>query len=723
MVMHEFLFGIAMQVLSPYVSTDISSLLHMQEKVAGYQRQDEVVESGEYPTEPDVAFGTNVIQADADLLNKRAEEGIQNVLQEAQKELQLPTDSLAEPALPSLEELEQRLSTEALPEDGGNLFDGTSLDGNRGQQDENKRDFAEILTDENLAAEQTKAQKKAEAERLAKEQAEAEAKKREEERIAAAAAKAAEEARIAAQKEFEKEQRLRIEEAEKRAREAEREQLLQQMEKERAEAEAKRQAELEAAKQRKEEEEKMRLEEQKKREEERKRLEEDKKRLEEQDRIMKEEQMRLQEEQKRMKEEQKRLESEAKKVEAERKKLEEEARKKAEQAQKEAEKKKKAAEEAKRAEEERRQAELEAKQREAQLQEEEAKKRQEEKAKPDEESGKMVPTTKPVAEKPAKSTGKTSQQTEMVEKLDEPEEKKGFFAGLKDFFSRKKDDDKQTTTATQSKKAAEAPKPAKEEPKVVGKHVDWEIANGKIVERTIGDDIDYAYIEAERKRRTIANQEEQIRVVVPVKKGAEAQRYYAKVPDILTIPYRSRENSHIPYFSNGGYDVEIFFDAIEHGDSSVLYSLASHISDMNITNSKGELPLNVAIRQNNYEAVDFLVSRGARVNEKDVTSFTPLHYAVVHQKLKAAYVLLSMGADPNIQDKLGKTPLMYAILARDRRCVYYILATHKVDFSLVDSEGNSVFSLLREVGDSDITNLIRYYFSVNQKRLQQNKPK
>ena len=59
--------------------------------------------------------------------------------------------------------------------------------------------------------------------------------------------------------------------------------------------------------------------------------------------------------------------------------------------------------------------------------------------------------------------------------------------------------------------------------------------------------------------------------------------------------------------------------------------------------------------------MELLVSNGAQLNVKDMTSWTPLFYAVAQQQLEVVKLLLASGADPNVHDKRGWTPLRFAM--------------------------------------------------------------
>jgi len=59
--------------------------------------------------------------------------------------------------------------------------------------------------------------------------------------------------------------------------------------------------------------------------------------------------------------------------------------------------------------------------------------------------------------------------------------------------------------------------------------------------------------------------------------------------------------------------------------------------------------------------VEFLVKKGARVNDKERWSgFTPLHTALSRKNFEVVHALLKHGANVNEKDKGGRTPLAVA---------------------------------------------------------------
>ena len=114
-----------------------------------------------------------------------------------------------------------------------------------------------------------------------------------------------------------------------------------------------------------------------------------------------------------------------------------------------------------------------------------------------------------------------------------------------------------------------------------------------------------------------------------------------------------------------------FFNACSRGDIAFLeHYLFDNPDDINLQNLKGYTPLHFAVFNKNYEFMEFLLKKHAKLDLKTKDLFTgtktpskkvtPLHVAVFNNDLYAAKILISYGASPFIQDENGKSPLHYA---------------------------------------------------------------
>lgn len=90
--------------------------------------------------------------------------------------------------------------------------------------------------------------------------------------------------------------------------------------------------------------------------------------------------------------------------------------------------------------------------------------------------------------------------------------------------------------------------------------------------------------------------------------------------------------------------------------------LISKGANVNLRNSRGTTPLQLAVRTGFPEAVALLVQHGAQVDEPDAAGETPLIAAVHRRDVELMRLLLKAGADPDRADSSGRTARDYAAL-------------------------------------------------------------
>ncbi len=92
------------------------------------------------------------------------------------------------------------------------------------------------------------------------------------------------------------------------------------------------------------------------------------------------------------------------------------------------------------------------------------------------------------------------------------------------------------------------------------------------------------------------------------------------------------------------------------------------------------------------ETVKVLLSHGAQIEQKDLSSKTSLHWATLTRHYELVDLLLMNGADPNIPDKDGSTPFMLAVNQMDDYIIEIFLKSGAIS----------------RMKDDDVTSLIRH---------------
>ena len=88
-------------------------------------------------------------------------------------------------------------------------------------------------------------------------------------------------------------------------------------------------------------------------------------------------------------------------------------------------------------------------------------------------------------------------------------------------------------------------------------------------------------------------------------------------------------------------------------------------ADVNAPDSRGIVPLGVAVGFNQLEMVAFLLKHGADVGHQDARGNTPLHYAAGYGRLDILQALLAAGADKEVRNSDGQSALDVAELNRE----------------------------------------------------------
>lgn len=105
---------------------------------------------------------------------------------------------------------------------------------------------------------------------------------------------------------------------------------------------------------------------------------------------------------------------------------------------------------------------------------------------------------------------------------------------------------------------------------------------------------------------------------------------------------------------------------IERRDLPWLNMLLSRGADANIANRDGESPLRRVVQLGWAEAVPYLSTHGARINDSGSSGETALHIAVQRRDIAMVRALVAAGANPDLSDNItGKTPRDLAM--EDRR--------------------------------------------------------
>jgi ankyrin repeat protein len=116
-------------------------------------------------------------------------------------------------------------------------------------------------------------------------------------------------------------------------------------------------------------------------------------------------------------------------------------------------------------------------------------------------------------------------------------------------------------------------------------------------------------------------------------------------------------------------------EAVTSGDPAQVYALITPDLDINAMDYHGMTAIQLAVRDDNLEIMEILISNGADVNIA-VThrKYTPLHIAAYGKKIEIATLLINNGADVNQLDKDGATALHLAVRRGSDEMVNLLIA-------------------------------------------------
>lgn len=181
--------------------------------------------------------------------------------------------------------------------------------------------------------------------------------------------------------------------------------------------------------------------------------------------------------------------------------------------------------------------------------------------------------------------------------------------------------------------------------------------------------------------------------------------------------------------------------ALKENKLNIADFLLNRGANINQKDKSGNSPLQLAVRNGDKEMARFLISRGADVNIKDkyknsllewalgkgemeiaellINSGADFHdkkYNILHWvfnkgNLEIADLLISRGVDINSKDSLGNTPLHSAVREGNQKVAEFLL-TRGVDINSKDSTGKTAIDIAKEENNAEIISLLERYSTI-----------
>jgi ankyrin repeat protein len=174
------------------------------------------------------------------------------------------------------------------------------------------------------------------------------------------------------------------------------------------------------------------------------------------------------------------------------------------------------------------------------------------------------------------------------------------------------------------------------------------------------------------------------KVTQAVTSGADVNK---KTPDNKSPLYIAVDGNHTPIvkhlLSKGARIDEINddggFTALMNtcfsGSLDIARVLIDAGADVNLKSTDGYTPLFLAVQEKHKPVIEYLLSKGARVDEKNgPDGVTALMNACFDESLDMLMMLVDAGADVNLKSNEGYTPLYNAVQAKETYNIEYLLS-------------------------------------------------
>lgn len=115
------------------------------------------------------------------------------------------------------------------------------------------------------------------------------------------------------------------------------------------------------------------------------------------------------------------------------------------------------------------------------------------------------------------------------------------------------------------------------------------------------------------------------------------------------------------------------YEGAEHNNLQMLQAGISGGGDVNTCNLQGVTPLLLAVKNQNVQIINTLLSAGASINAVSADT-SPVHEAIRQKNLSILTTLLDKGGQVNLQLVDGKTPLHVAIQQNNPELINFLLS-------------------------------------------------
>lgn len=145
---------------------------------------------------------------------------------------------------------------------------------------------------------------------------------------------------------------------------------------------------------------------------------------------------------------------------------------------------------------------------------------------------------------------------------------------------------------------------------------------------------------------------------------------------LLFVPYPAWQHFDVAVCGPGPYGSAFLLDAAAYGDLSLVKSLLAKGYGTNQESGGGSTPLSAAIVGNQQKVAEFLISRGANINQHiGLSGETPLIVAAEMGHMDTLKLLLAHGAEPCAVDREQENAQAIALRHHHQDIADYLIAT------------------------------------------------
>ena len=139
---------------------------------------------------------------------------------------------------------------------------------------------------------------------------------------------------------------------------------------------------------------------------------------------------------------------------------------------------------------------------------------------------------------------------------------------------------------------------------------------------------------------------------------------------------------------NNWGDTPLLMAVGKNYDSDIVARMIQNNSDINVCNNSGNTPLHLAVANDNRETIELLLNKGANIhavnnelvlngsnvdivkllllkgtplNQKNIDGDIPLHIAIRNKQEEAVKLLIDSDSDLFVENKKGETPIVMAL--------------------------------------------------------------